>query len=397
MAEKDDLKNELISDSSNVPKPKSSADQEALNEEKPKDKSSKKKDKSPTDSGNMSSSSKLPNLYSRFVHSFENALSQLTDEPHVKPKLESLDLEGVANYIKTKQPRNILFAVGAGISTSAGIPDFRTPGTGLYSNLQKYQLPSPMSVFELDYFQRRPEPFFSLARELFDEKIKPTPCHYFMRLMENKGYLRRVFTQNIDSLEYLAGISPSKIITAHGSHQKSTCLKCKKSYSYEWMNDFLRQTEIVVPKCSCGGLIKPNITFFGEQLPAQFFTSAVNDFPKCDLLIIIGTSLTVQPFASIVHEVAENCPRLLINLTEVGKISKRERAKGYQGLCYAEQDNDRDVFWKGESDTGVVELAKHLGWDQELKMMIDHEWKKIDEKTKKADDSKAKEKESQKL
>jgi NAD-dependent deacetylase sirtuin 2 len=84
--------------------------------------------------------------------------------------------------------------------------------------------------------------------------------------------------------------------------------------------------------------------FFGENLPARFFTSAINDFPKCEALIIIGTSLVVQPFASMIHEVSDEVPHLLINLESVGQVSKRERAHGGQGLSYNEPDNVRFVL-----------------------------------------------------
>lgn len=186
------------------------------------------------------SSSTLPNLLNRFVSSFEHALDSIKDIKEEKPVIDNLTLEGVVDYIKDKQPRNIIFMVGAGISTSAGIPDFRSPGTGLYDNLEKYNLPDPQAIFEIGFFKKNPEPFFALARELFPEKLKPTPVHYFIRLMDEKGLMRRVYTQNIDSLEFIAGIHPEKIVTAHGSHHTSTCLKCKKKYDVNWITNKLK-------------------------------------------------------------------------------------------------------------------------------------------------------------
>lgn len=187
-----------------------------------------------------SSKSTLPNLLNRFVTSFEHALDSIKDIKEERPVIDNLTLEGIVDYINEKQPRNIIFMTGAGISTSAGIPDFRSPGTGLYDNLEKYNLPDPQAIFEIGFFRKNPEPFFALARELFPEKLKPTPVHYFIRMMDEKGLLRRVYTQNIDSLEFITGIHPEKIVTAHGSHHTSTCLKCKKKYDVNWITNKLK-------------------------------------------------------------------------------------------------------------------------------------------------------------
>uniref|UniRef100_A0A914CCM7 Deacetylase sirtuin-type domain-containing protein n=1 Tax=Acrobeloides nanus TaxID=290746 RepID=A0A914CCM7_9BILA len=328
-----------------------------------------------------SSGSTVHNLYNRFVTSFEQALGSIQDTSQKKQKLENLTLEGVAEYIKEKQLRNIVFMVGAGISTSAGIPDFRSPGTGLYDNLEKYNLPDPQAIFEIGFFKKNPEPFFTLARELFPEKLKPTPCHYFIRLMDEKGLMRRCYTQNIDSLEYISGIKTDKVVTAHGSHHTNTCLSCHKKYNVDWITAKLKDKNVPVPKCEvsgCDGVVKPDIVFFGESLPKRFFTCAISDFPKCDLLIIMGTSLVVQPFAGMVHEVGDDVPRLLINLTEAGRVSRVERAIGLPGLCYDEEENLRDVFWKGTCDDGAWKLAELLGWKSELKSLMEREWAKID-------------------
>uniref|UniRef100_A0A1I7XAE0 Deacetylase sirtuin-type domain-containing protein n=1 Tax=Heterorhabditis bacteriophora TaxID=37862 RepID=A0A1I7XAE0_HETBA len=251
----------------------------------------------------------LPGLYNRFVESFENALNTVTGDSRCtsKSRLSMLNLEGVAEYILTERPCNVIVMTGAGISTSAGIPDFRSPDSGLYDNLQKYDLPDPQAIFEITFFNRKPEPFFTLAKELFPDNLKPTPCHYFIRLLEKKGILRRWFTQNIDGLEYMTGIPEDKVVAAHGSHRSSTCMKCSQKYNLRWITDRLRDPSCIIPKCEkCDGVVKPDIVFFGENLPKRFFQCAISDFPKCDLLIIMGTSLIVQPFAGIVHEVLGN-------------------------------------------------------------------------------------------
>jgi NAD-dependent SIR2 family protein deacetylase len=105
----------------------------------------------------------------------------------------------------------------AGISVSAGIPDFRSPGTGLYDNLAKYNLPEPTAVFDINYFRENPAPFYQLAKELFPGQYKPTPTHLFIRLLHDKGLLRRCFTQNIDSLEVCAAFDPPPLALKQAS------------------------------------------------------------------------------------------------------------------------------------------------------------------------------------
>ncbi|MEQ2258216.1 NAD-dependent protein deacetylase sirtuin-2, partial [Xenotaenia resolanae] len=151
--------------------------------------------------------------------------------------LDELSLDGVARYINSGKCKNIICMVGAGISTSAGIPDFRSPDTGLYANLQKYNLPYPEAIFQIDYFKKHPEPFFALARELYPGQFKPTICHYFIKMLKDKGLLRRCYTQNIDTLERVAGLEGEDLIEAHGTFHTSHCVSfcCRKEYHLDWM------------------------------------------------------------------------------------------------------------------------------------------------------------------
>ncbi|XP_063108093.1 NAD-dependent protein deacetylase sirtuin-3, mitochondrial isoform X3 [Cavia porcellus] len=181
--------------------------------------------------------------------------------------------------------------VGAGISTPSGIPDFRSPGSGLYSNLLQYNIPYPEAIFELEFFFHNPKPFFTLAKQLYPGNYRPNITHYFFRLLHDKGLLLRLYTQNIDGLERVSGIPVSKLVEAHGTFASATCTVCRRSFpEKDWWADVMMDR---VPCCPvCAGIVKPDIVFFGEPLPERFLLHVL-DFPMADLLLILGTSLEV--------------------------------------------------------------------------------------------------------
>ncbi|XP_061682810.1 NAD-dependent protein deacetylase sirtuin-2-like isoform X7 [Syngnathoides biaculeatus] len=294
--------------------------------------------------------------------------------------LDDLTLEGVAQYILSGKCKNIICMAGAGISTSAGIPDFRSPNTGLYANLQKYNLPYPEAIFQIDYFKKNPEPFFALAKELYPGQFKPTVCHYFMKLLKDKELLKRCYTQNIDTLERVAGLESGDLIEAHGTFYTSHCVKftCHKEYNLDWMKEKIFSDDI--PRCEkCKSLVKPDIVFFGESLPVRFFTSMKMDFPRCDLLIILGTSLQVQPFASLVGRVSKSCPRLLINMEKTGQADPMLGLLGFGGGMDFDSDKAyRDVAHISTCDDGCMALAELLGWKVELEELVKREHARID-------------------
>lgn len=279
--------------------------------------------------------------------------------------LESFDLAGVARYIEEHDVRRIVVCCGAGVSTNAGIPDFRSPGTGLYNNLQRFRLPKAECMFDLAYFQQHPEPFYELCKEMWPGKYQPTICHHFLRMLADKGLLHRVYTQNIDSLEREAGLPPELVVAAHGNFD--SCHVVGDQYQEVPIEELqaaldgrdggwqgLRERR--------GGLVKPGITFFGEELPRRFFAMREADMRECELLIVMGTSLVVDPFNELVGMVPRNVPRLLVNREPVGL---RERLKG--GFAFHRLDNHRDVFYRGDCDSGVRQLARKLGWAAELR------------------------------
>ncbi|XP_026900352.2 NAD-dependent protein deacetylase sirtuin-2 isoform X6 [Acinonyx jubatus] len=336
-------------------------------------------------------------------HFFSQTLGLGTQKERL---LDELTLEGVTRYMQSERCRRVICLVGAGISTSAGIPDFRSPSTGLYANLEKYRLPYPEAIFEIGYFKKHPEPFFALAKELYPGQFKPTVCHYFIRLLKEKGLLLRCYTQNIDTLERVAGLEPEDLVEAHGTFYTSHCTSalCRREYTLSWMKvetlkaraatttfnspvleaqDPIAQKIFseVTPKCEkCHSVVKPDIVFFGENLPARFFSCMQSDFLKVDLLLIMGTSLQVQPFASLIGKAPLSTPRLLINKEKTGQtdpfLGMMMGLGG--GMDFDSKKAYRDVAWLGDCDQGCLALADLLGWKEELEDLVRKEHASID-------------------
>nr|XP_037275123.1 NAD-dependent protein deacetylase sirtuin-2-like [Rhipicephalus microplus] len=311
-----------------------------------------------------------------------NLLSHLSDFLYQKLRfgndeepvhiLDEPTIDGIVRYIKSGKCKNIIAMIGAGISTAAGIPDFRSPNSGIYSKLGKFNLPSPEAIFEIGYFRRNPAPFYALARQLFPKNLKPTLSHCFLRLLHQKGLLLRLYTQNIDCLERLAGIPAEAIVEAHGTFHTSHCLSCNCEYSLDWLRAEPARPNNLPQLAHCQILFRADIVFFGERLPDRFFDLSEEDFARCDLLLIVGTSLQVQPFAGLVDKVHNSIPRLLINLEKCGQDNLVSKILGLGcGLDFDSEANFRDVALIGTCDNGCREMADRLGWKDDLMQLID--------------------------
>ena len=190
-------------------------------------------------------------------------------------------------YNLIESSKNIIVLTGAGLSTSAGIPDFRGPN-GIYT---KGAIPE--ELFGYENFLKSPLPFWNFAREFMEllKKANPTFMHQFLAKLENdlnKNVM--IVTQNIDGLHQKAG--SKNVIEFHGSFEKSYCLSCSKIYNYDDMIKKIESEEI--PRCDkCKGLIKPDIVFFGE--PVKGIEESIKFMLKADIMLIIGTSLAIAP------------------------------------------------------------------------------------------------------
>ena len=185
--------------------------------------------------------------------------------------------------------RSIVFFGGAGVSTESGIPDFRSVD-GLYD--QKYRWP-PEEILSHTFFERMPEEFFRFYRDkMLCPWAKPNAAHKKLAELEKAGKLTSVVTQNIDGLHQAAG--SQRVWELHGSVLRNYCMKCGRPYS---MEDILHGEG--VPRCICGGVIKPDVVLYEEQLNGDTLRGAIQDIRGADLMIVGGTSLAVYPAAGL--------------------------------------------------------------------------------------------------
>jgi len=249
----------------------------------------------------------------------------------------SMTFQELANFLVSEDCQNVVFAVGAGISVSAGISDYRSEGSGLYYNMHKYGIAdlTPEKVMNIDFFLKHPEVVYQIDRHICPtDRWSPTITHHFMALLASKGKLKRVYTQNIDNLEAKAGVPEDLIVQAHGTLSSCRCHECQAPQDIVALENAILTDPIVPLRCSdCDGLVRHDVVFYGEPLTQKFldFDMVQDDLQNADLLIVSGTSLLVAPFCTIPQRVREDCPRLLVNREKAGEESfiqkKQEEAK----------------------------------------------------------------------
>ena len=190
------------------------------------------------------------------------------------------------------QSRRAVALTGAGVSVPSGIPDFRTPETGLWAKVD------PMEVAHIDVFEREPERFWSYYRPRFETlgDKEPNRAHAALAELERRGLIEGVITQNIDRLHRAAG--SQNVIEVHGSIETSSCMDCDASFGLERMNALFDERGVAL--CAeCGGAVKPDVVLFGEMLPADAIERATELAEGADLMLCVGSSLAVHPVAGL--------------------------------------------------------------------------------------------------
>jgi NAD-dependent deacetylase len=208
---------------------------------------------------------------------------------------------------------NIVFFGGAGVSTESGIPDFRSVD-GLYS--QKYDYP-PETILSHSFFKSKPEEFYRFYHDkMIIRDVRPNKAHLRLAELEKDGKLRAIITQNIDGLHQLAG--SKKVLELHGSTHRNYCMRCSKPYGWDTVADAQG-----VPKCTCGGIIRPDVVLYEEGLDENIMSKAVHFIRSADVLIVGGTSLVVYPAAGLI-EYYRGHKLVLINKGATGYDSRAD-------------------------------------------------------------------------
>ena len=222
-------------------------------------------------------------------------------------RLRNSDYESFFEALVNSKKTVVL--TGAGISTLSGIKDFRS-SNGLYS--KDFGHMRVEDILDIDFFLAHPSVFYSWAKDAWYNMhdYSPNIVHRVLRVMEEKGYLSEgIFTQNIDGLHTREG--SKKVYELHGTIERSICTKCGESFSFDWTKELVDKS--VIPMCPhCGGLVKPDIVFYGENLDPTLLYKADSSFHSPDLCIILGSSLVVQPASSLPYRALQSGGKVCI-------------------------------------------------------------------------------------
>lgn len=228
-----------------------------------------------------------------------------------------------------------------------GIPDFRSPKIGLYAQLKTFGLPHPEEIFSLEYLEESPQPFYVVANRYLQFKAKPSQAHYFIKRFADEKILYMDYTQNIDGLELDVGIPSKYLVQAHGHMRTAHCMnqKCKSEANIKSFQRYVKKEEVMYCLACKSGIVKPDIVFFGEKLPTIFRTK-FNAINKADLVFVMGTSLKVRPFSTLLNTLPTSTPLIVINYTNPCHNIVRENL----------------LFLSGDIEDTVVHLMRDLGW-----------------------------------
>jgi len=285
----------------------------------------------------------------------------------------------VLEGLRQKRYARIVALVGAGVSVAAGIPDFRSAG-GLYDQMRSQGYDHPMQVFTADFLKEHPERFYKIFSQLRTDHASPTLVHHFLRLLHDQGCLLRCYTQNIDGLERKVGLPPESVVEAHGTMTEVRCLECGTPSTSKVLWSEWERGNGHLPRCAsegCGGLLRPAVVFFGEQLDKRFAMST-DDLRKADLVFVMGTSLSVEPFASLVQKTPAAVPRLVVNRHIPFVMQRRPWELLTPSVFTNRRPLRKDASILGECDDSILQLVREIGWEAKISELQKHVESTID-------------------
>ena len=264
-----------------------------------------------------------------------------------KNHIKDIKYHNFIELLKNNKLNKITFLVGAGISTSSGIPDFRGSNGVFIDIIKKYNLQRAEEFFSKKNFLEKPELLYDYLKQFKSKEYFPNITHYFMKYLIDKKKCELIFTQNFDGLEIKAGIAPNNILFAHGTLTEGHCISCGDNVDINLINKGINDNKII--KCEkCGGPCKPKIVLYNEDLPEIFYEKA--DYAKeCDVGIIIGTELVVDPFSRLTNKFNKNSWVVIINKTFVGDFD-----------CY--NIFNKQLFLEGYCDDIIKQILLDCGW-----------------------------------
>eukprot|EP01129_Flabellula_baltica_P009433 TRINITY_DN3852_c0_g1_i2.p1 TRINITY_DN3852_c0_g1~~TRINITY_DN3852_c0_g1_i2.p1 ORF type:complete len:765 (-),score=119.64 TRINITY_DN3852_c0_g1_i2:53-2347(-) len=279
-----------------------------------------------------------------------------------------ISLRSFAERIKSGKSANIIILTGAGISTSCGLPDFRSQEKGLYNDKNMRLIFSSQGFYEstLDFMKIMKYMFLPVIRG----EYSPSVTHYFISFLAHKNLLLRNYTQNIDTLELIAGLPSERLVEAHGSAKSATCCRCfaKCNDMDLYWNNIEKD---IIPECHlCKAPFKPDVVLFGEPIPSSFHENLDSDFELCDMVIVMGTTLQVYPFSSLVNYPGKDIPRLLFNNEAVGPFKKAAQetivSDSLQKTEEGAKGTYRDLAVLGDIDQGITQFLLALDLTDEF-------------------------------
>ena len=264
-----------------------------------------------------------------------------------KEQIKDIKYHNFIELLKHDKLTKITFLVGAGISTSSGIPDFRGANGVFHEIMQKYNLQKAEEFFSKKNFLEKPELLYDYLKQFKSKNYYPNITHYFMKYLIDKKKCELIFTQNFDGLEIKANINKDNIIFAHGSLSEGHCISCNNDIDINIINKGIEERKVI--RCEkCGGPCKPKIILYNEDLPDIFYEKA-KYAKECDVGIIIGTELVVDPFSRLTNKFNKNAWIVIINKTFVGDFDV------YNIF-------NKQLFLEGYCDNIIKQILIDCGW-----------------------------------